>query len=465
MIEKVREFIFKENLIKSGDRLLVAVSGGIDSVVLLYIMYSLKRDLNISLGVVHFYHKVRIYGCKTDFFFVKKMAENFTLPFIFGAGDVPAMAKKHGKSLEEAGREARYDFFYSLIDKSDWNKIALAHTASDQVETFFMRLIRGSGLNGLAGMSGAREEKFIRPLLSVWREELEDYAGKNDLFYREDQTNKDCYFFRNKVRNKLIPYLEKEFNPRLSEGIYRLTDILKEENNFLNNLTEDLLKELLISQENDKVILNTDKLLNCHKALRRRLIRFVLNKFIHNFSDINYEKIDKILELMDGETGKLFKFSHITIRKSYNTLVISEDNEKEEWREYEKLLSFPGETVSTFFGIKIIIKFGRGDEVIRGNNFIGLFDKKKLLPPISLRTRKRGDRFTPSGMKGKKKIKDFFIDKKIPLVERDKIPIICSGGKIAWVGGLRIDEYFKVTSETEEIVTIQIEELKKNGEE
>ncbi|MEQ8224968.1 MAG: tRNA lysidine(34) synthetase TilS [Candidatus Eremiobacterota bacterium] len=455
-LDKLKAYILKEHLTEDGDRIAIAVSGGIDSVVMLDALYKLAGELNIKIGIIHFHHNVRPYGCKVDALFVENVAKEKKLPFIMSSAYVPDIAKRERRSLEETGRSERYAFFSSLIKEGKWDKIALAHTSDDQEETFFMRLLKGAGPKGLSGMAPVRDGIYIRPLLNTGRKEIELYAERYRLCYREDQTNWDQNFLRSRIRHRLIPLLKKDFNPNLSEGLERTIHIFKKEDEFLDSLAEKSLKIIIIHNEDEELVLNAERLKHYNLALKRRILRIALFNILNNSTDVDYDYTERIIKLLTGETGKLLELPGLTIRKSYGTLIFSKNFHESEPVLYEKSLAVPGETISEFFGIKVKIEIMDYSDISYNSPFKARFDGASIKGPLILRNRRKGDKFIPLGMKGKKKLKDFLIDEKIPGHKRDSIPVITSGEDILWVVGMRIDDRFKVTRKSKKIIHMEI---------
>ncbi|OQA19418.1 MAG: tRNA(Ile)-lysidine synthase [bacterium ADurb.Bin363] len=456
MLDKIKSYILKENLINRGDSIGVAVSGGIDSVVLLDLLCNLREVFHIKLGIIHFHHNVRPYGCETDKFFVSQIARDRKLSIIIGYENVLTLAREQSRGIEEVGRDARYNFFRNIISKNFCNKIAFAHTYDDQVETILMKILRGSGLKGLSGMSPFREGIFIRPLLEISRQEVEDYARKEGLCYRQDQTNGDHNFLRSRIRYSLLPLIKHEFNPNISNTLVRLSNVSRLEDDFLDNLSVDALKDVIINFSNESFILDANILSKYHIAMKRRVVRKAIFTLLGDLTSVDYNCIEIILEHLRRETGKILKFPGLVIRKEYNRLILSKLPDNFESVLYEKELNFPGETISDFFGIKVIItiKEQKGDMI--SDNFRANLDRKTISTPLFLRNRRKGDRFIPLGMRGKKKLKDFFIDEKVSKFKRDKVPLIADSKDIMWVVGMRIDDRFKIQAHTDKIVTIEV---------
>jgi len=460
LLERVREYILKEKMLAPGDRVIVATSGGMDSVVLLDLLYNLRFFFEIELLVVHFHHHVRPYGCERDALFVEELAKALSLPFIMGSGDIPFIAGRERKSLEEAGRDGRYDFFRKLLRQGAGNKVATAHTEDDSVETVLMRFLRGAGARGLSGIPSVREGTFIRPLLNCERKDIRLYAIEKDLCYIDDQTNRDLYFMRNRIRHSLIPLLKKDFNPGLTRNILRLSHICTLEEDYMASMTEEDFEKSVLHHTEDIIILDLKSFCGCHKALQRRLVRLSILKLSEDAGEISYENIMSILKIARGETGRIFRFRNILVRKEYDRLIFSLAPHLFSEISYEKELVFPGETECDFFGIRVRVSLKDFEGIPGGRDkFYAEFDASKLLPPLFLRNRRKGDRFVPLGMTGKKKLKDFFMDEKIPSAERDRIPLIVTSTDIAWVAGIRQDNRFRLTVSTEKVVSIEIQKL------
>jgi tRNA(Ile)-lysidine synthase len=460
LIEKVRNYIIKENLIDKGDTIGVALSGGMDSVVLLHVLYNLRDFFEINLKVIHFHHHVRYYGCRVDALFVSHIAEEMKLPFIMEEEDIPHMAEKYSTGIEEAGRKGRYDFFRKIINRGDCNKIALAHSASDQAETVLMKILRGTGTYGLSGMASMREGVFIRPVISCFHHELKKYAEDSGLCYRQDQTNGDQNFSRNSIRHFLIPLLKEHFNPNIQNGLLNLSEIAKSENDFLDSLSEKYLDEITFNNDGEKIIIDIDKFSSFPLAMKRRIIRNAILKLSGNLSGIEFKHIERIIGVTARNTGKIITLPGFVVKKDYNHLILT--GKYETYIKpgiYSKELNVPGETRSDFLGVKVNISLTHMSCNMNFQKNTAWFDASLITSPLFIRNRREGDQFVPFGMSGKKKLKDFFIDKKIPLYKRDIIPLICDRNNIIWVTGLRTDERFKITDKTEKVVFMEVEYL------
>lgn len=271
----VLKTIIKYNLIKDGDRIVLAVSGGPDSIFMLDILNKLKKHINFEMVVCHVNHMIRA-EAMDDENYVKKFCERIGVDCYTKRIDVKKIANNKKIGIEEAGRIARYEFFEEILKMTNSNKVAVAHNKNDKVETIIMNLLRGSGLLGLKGIEPIRDNKYIRPILEVERKEIENYCKENNLNPKIDKTNFENTYTRNKIRNIVIPYIENEFNPNIIEGISRLSEIATEEDDFLNRFTKEIYDELLLEEKQDEIILNLKIFNKQDKVIKKRLILYTI---------------------------------------------------------------------------------------------------------------------------------------------------------------------------------------------
>ncbi|MDR1453152.1 MAG: tRNA lysidine(34) synthetase TilS [Candidatus Margulisbacteria bacterium] len=303
---------FNAVLFTAQDRVLAAVSGGVDSVVMLDLLCHLKKTLGFTLAVAHLNHQIRQGAAERDADFVENLAAKYRLPFHLGVKNVPALAAQSGLSLEDAGRRARYEFFFQEAHLHNYGVLALAHQADDQAETILFRLLRGAAAKGLSGIAPERLEQGVRltrPLLQAAKQEILAYAAANALTFQEDETNADTAYTRNKLRLEVLPLL-KEINPNYQEGLRRTAEILRADDEYLDSAARRLYGEIVIKEEPARIKLDAVALQSCHRALARRIVRLAVEKLCGILNDISLSYIENFLDnglttlSLDGD-GKL----------------------------------------------------------------------------------------------------------------------------------------------------------------
>lgn len=455
LLHKVKETINKYNMIEKGDRILVAVSGGPDSVTLLHVLNMLKDELNISLVIAHVNHMLRDKESDGDEEYVKGLGNKFNIPVNTCRVDVDKYAREKGVSTEVAGREIRYDFFREVSIKEGCNKVAVAHNANDQVETFMMRLFRGSGIYGLRGIDAVRDN-IIRPLIDVDRSSIEKFCEEMNVETRLDATNLENIYSRNKIRLDVLPYISENFNKDIIRTIMRTIDSFTIDNDYLEEQSYISYKKYA-KNLGDKIVIDKEAF-TLHKAVLSRLIRNVMKDLLGNIKEIEKKHIDEIILIQSGETGKeLILPRRIKATNNYGDIVIQIDNKNNEFINFEKDINISGTTYIEELDITIECEVTNKKNINKfSNNYlIKYFDYDKI-KKVTIRNRRDGDYFTPLGMKGRKKLKDLFINEKIDKSKRSKIPLILFDNEIAWIVGLRISEKFKITEETKRILIIQV---------
>ncbi|WP_426348210.1 tRNA lysidine(34) synthetase TilS [Alloiococcus sp. CFN-8] len=481
LINKVLNYILENKMITKGDKVLIALSGGPDSVAMTHILYQLQSKLDFTCYAAHVNHCLRGEEADKDEAYASDLCKSLNIPFYSKRIDINALAKARSISHEMAGREARYEFFNNLRVKLKLDKIALAHNANDQAETILMRIMRGTGLEGLGGIQAVREGVIIRPILSITREEIEEYISSNSLQPRVDKTNLQDIYTRNKIRLKLIPYMKENFNEEIISALCRLGELVEADNEYLQLEVENKYQELS-RQVGGRVYLSTDTF-NLHISLLRRVIKKACGSVKGNELNINKQHIDSIIELQSLGTGKAItlpegirainEYGEIYFTKiedKRNKINKIQDNSKECNELIIKLVDIMDELqrgavnfYSQRYKASLTLKLIEKETDINPKSFrnIKFFDFHKIKGDISLRSRKEGDRFNPLGIKGSKKIKDVFIDLKIPREKREELPLLCFGEDIAWIVGYRISDKFKVDEKTTKILQINIEREEK----
>lgn len=319
MKEEVLKTIKKYNLIESGDKLVLGVSGGPDSISMLNVLREIAEDETIDLKfqivVSHINHNIRK-EAKEDEEFVKKYCDENNIKFFSKSIDVEKIANNSKIGIEEAGRKVRYEFFDEVLKETNSNKIAIAHNKNDKVQTMIMNVLRGSGLLGLKGIEPKRG-KYIRPLIEIEREKIEEYCEEKNLNPRIDKTNFDNTYSRNKVRNVVIPYIKQEFNPNIIKTLDRLSELVKEEDTYVEKQVEKAYKEIFIEENNEEIILNLKKFNNYEKVIKSRIVLYTITRLFGSSKGIEKIHIDDILKLCKNNIGNKF----LTPNKNLKVLV------------------------------------------------------------------------------------------------------------------------------------------------
>lgn len=440
VLEAFEEYISNNQLCNKKEKILIAVSGGIDSVVLLDLFYK----AGYSLSIAHCNFKLRNEESNGDEEFVKKLAGKYKVECYSKSCDTISYAEKYGYSIQEAARELRYQWFEEICRNNGYHKIAVAQHADDQVETFFINLLRGSGLAGLKGMP-VKRRNIIRPLLFTNRNNIEFYADDNGLEFREDTSNQSNKYLRNRIRHDLIPQLGN-IQTGYKEAIVRSLGYLKEDFQLLRGFMDSKKEELLIHEENSFKI-PIDTLIN--QKNHGILLYYILKDF-----GFSRDQTDSIINsINDKRTGKLFVSKDYQLLVDRDSLILKENSATIEKNEF--LLQQAGDQVEKPFLLRSKVLKNIDIEHIVKNSSIAYFDLEKLKFPLIIRKWKAGDRFVPFGMKGSKLISDFLIDLKTDRFEKENVYVLESDGRITWVIGYRISDNYKITDKTKSILSVQ----------
>lgn len=302
MLDKVKSTIKKYNILQKHDKVLVGLSGGADSVALLYILYALREEYLLDIYIAHMNHKFRGKESDEDEKFCRDLARNLKIDISFGEADVPKIAREKGISPEEAGRQERYNFFRRIALKKNISKIATGHHRDDQAETVLMRAIRGSGMAGLGGMSPTKKMQdftIIRPLIEISKPEIEDFIKDNDLEFRYDSSNNNVVFTRNRIRHELIPYLEKNFNPNIKEILVNMAENLRIENDFLEKFAKRKFRSMSKKDTSGEISINIKNFKRQPEAIRKRILRSALEELKGNLRRFTYQHWKEMEDLIN----------------------------------------------------------------------------------------------------------------------------------------------------------------------
>jgi len=464
---KVRETIRRYEMFSSGDRVLVAVSGGPDSVALLHLLSGLKGELGLSLEMAHLQHGIRGAESRQDALFVAGLAQRLALPFHLREVDLPRTRAERGKgNIEAMGRDERYRFFAALAEERGIQKVATAHTRDDQVETLLMWLLRGSGKRGLGGMPPVRRliptkepalggAILVRPLIEVSREEVVNFLAAEGLESRTDKTNLDPVPLRNWIRLRLLPQVRAKFDPAVDERLIHLADILREEDQTLDRMARQDL-ELVLREKN----LMRDSFLQLHRAMQRRLLRLWLGATLGDIRGFGFQDVEEALRFIESgpPQGRLSVGRGWELVKQYGAVYLEKRRKKQRPACYSYDLPRRGELVISEAGMKVQSSPGISSPDTRPRDSLeAVFDLASLPETLTVRNFRHGDRFQPLGMKGHKKLKDLFIEKKVPLAVRATLPLFLAGGEILWIPGYGRSDVAKVGAETREVLRIRVE--------
>lgn len=450
-------YIKDNNLINPKDRILVALSGGPDSVCLLNILYNLKEELDIEIGAAHLNHMLRDEDAFQDEEYVKNLCESFDIPCFVKRVDINKYSKENKMSSEMAGRDARYNFFDEVIREHGYNKIATAHNANDQAETILFRLMRGTGIEGLCGIKVCRD-KIIRPILCLSRKEVEEYIEVNNLKPRIDKTNFEKIYNRNKIRLDILPYIKENFNEDIIQTLNRMSVLLQKDNEFIEKSARSFYEKYCVEQQDYFII--KKKMFDNHEAVVTRVIRYALTNFSKTHYDFEMKHIYDICNLAKNNSGKVIDLPNkIYAENIYGDIYIKERiiNNNIHVKQEIKINKDDIDGKKIAFQNNIIeFSLVNNDSSLnlKQNILIRYFDFDKINNFISLRNRKNGDKISPLGMSGSKKLKDIFIDMKIPKEERDSVPLLCFDENISWIVGLRVSEEYKITNKTKNILKV-----------
>ncbi len=444
-------------MLAGGERVLVAVSGGLDSLCLLDILNSLREEWGLTLAVFHFDHQLRA-ASGEDAAFVERVAAHYGVPFFERTADVSALTREWGLGPEEGARRARYGGLAEVAETWPADVAALGHTADDRVETFLLRLLAGAGTRGLSSIPPKRGI-YCRPLIDTWRRELEEsWAAALPFPPHPDATNLDEDIPRNRVRHRLLPLLEHEYNPGVREALRREAELLAEDQLRLEELMLERACQFL-ERDAEGVFLDCAVLVAMGRAERRRAIQLALEMA---GVEPGFQLIEDIIaKVLGGESGAGLDLpGGWRAERSYERLIIERPSPSREPME-QLLVCGEGEYAAPELDLVLELRYlaEPPDEPSAYEGWRAVLDADRLIFPLVLRASRAGDRFRPLGLPGTQKVQDFLVNAKVPRQQRRNIPVLESGGSIAWLVGQRPDDRFKVTRETRRAVALEARRL------
>lgn len=435
-------------MLEHGDRIVVAVSGGADSVVLLDALARLKDSFSLELTVAHYDHGLRPSEDEDETRFVSEIAQKNGFLCVSEKARVPL--KRPGISLEEAARDSRYAFLKCVKDQVSAQKVALGHTLDDQAETVIMRLLRGSGSAGLSGILPVRDHMIIRPLIALKREDINRYIAARKLHFITDSSNLEKRYLRNAIRMDLLPLLKK-YSPGIVPILGQTAEVMRQETDFIQSEAKKWIKG--ISGEDPKGhVLPIAMFRELSEGLQGEVIRQMIMRTAGSLRRISFDHVEAIKALTRNQRPQAFLNlpNHLIVRRTYDTLHFYSTavaSEKKEVEGYQYVLKGPGifdlKTISCRIAIREIKHF-RSDGLATSSPWRVHLNAKEIRYPLYVRNFRPGDRFVPFGMTGHKKLKDFFAEKRLPFHLRKQIPLLCTKSRLIWVCGMRIDDRYKV---------------------
>ncbi len=466
--ERFEEFVEKHDLINHGDNIVVGVSGGADSICLLYLLRKYSEKVMFSLTAVHVHHMLRKADADADAAFVQTMCREMEVRCLVARCDVRGLSKSAGMSLEEAGRTARYRSFAKVADTMQPSKIAVAHNFDDSVETILLNMIRGTDLKGFTGMkemSYVNGQVIIRPLLPFTKTEIKEFIIMRKLQYREDSTNAETEFTRNKIRNKIMPIIN-DINPRAAIHINNLAKSVEKVEQYTDWMAQEYYNHA-VTFEQSKAIISLAKIEDADAFIKNKIIYNVIVAICGQQKDISRTHVEQVVDLIEKQTGKQISLPYgLIAKKDYYDLIIEKDFEAEPVEEEKEVIVIPHTEISWkeqslegFDGVIItynlvLVTDENRNKLMVKNNFTKTFDYDKIIGDITLGARSSGDKIVLK--EGTKSVKKYFIDEKIPQERRDDILILKDEESVLWIVGFRMSEEYKITDETKMALQVKI---------
>lgn len=446
MIDKIKKHIKENNLIEDGENIVIGFSGGPDSVLLLYALNELRKEYGYNLIAVHINHQLRAVDAVKDEEFSKDFSNSLGVKFISFNMDVSGYAKEHKISVEDAGRRIRYEKFHEVLEE-EFGKgvIAVGHHKNDDAETILINLIRGAGGAGLSGIS-SKSNNIVRPLIDITKGEILEFLKENKIPYVEDKTNFENDYLRNKIRNVIIPYIENEINENFIDSLTRSSKIIESNEEFLEDYVSNLN---LISHERNYYKLNCKDFEKHHIAIQRKLILKAYESIKGDRKDISFTNVESIRKIILQNSGE-FYINNFLLYMAYGYLYLIFKDEK---KQKEFIIREKGKYNFRDFIIKVDIVENKNIKVQRKE---AIFPKEFLDEGIVVRSRKPGDKIKLKNFT--KKVKDIFIDSKVPKHLRDEIPILQYKDDIIWITGLKRSHNYLVDPSDDFVIKIRLEE-------
>jgi tRNA(Ile)-lysidine synthase len=463
MLQQMKKTIVDNELLAKGDAVVVAVSGGPDSVALLHALAELRSSYELQIAAAHLNHQFRGMDAEEDSLYVQSLCRTLNVPCYAESVDVPRFIKESGLSPEDAARRVRYRFLTKVAKELGRAKVATGHHADDQTETVLMRLIRGTGIEGLAGIPIRRMEsgvEIIRPLLEINRHQIEVYCTEHGLEPRHDQSNFSDQYFRNRIRLHWIPRMKEE-NPRLSAALSQMASIVRDENAYMEEKSREELESIIEEKEANRMVIKQKAFLLSAVALQRRMIKLILSYLSgSNAGEIGYTHIESIRQMIKDPhpSVSLHLPGGLRVQREYKRVIFSSIPDVDSVPAYIHCLQMPGYTYVPEIGRTFHCYYSkRGQEEKLYPGEFAVFDPAQIKGKLYVRQRLAGDRMTLKGMTGSKKVKDIFIDAKVPRVQRDRVPLVSDDESILWIPCIKRSNEALPAGDTEVLLYVVVE--------
>ncbi|MFI5253669.1 MAG: tRNA lysidine(34) synthetase TilS [Bacteroidota bacterium] len=449
LLHALQEYVHRNRLIERGDKLVLAISGGIDSMALLDLFQRLRHSYNLELVAAHCNHQLRGSESELDEQFVRERTKDYGLEIYVECVNTRGIAESQHRSIQETARDLRLKFFTEVRASLGYANIVTAHHTDDNAETILFNFFRGSGVHGLSGIPMRREDlKIIRPLLFATREQIAGYMLERNLPFREDSSNTKNIYTRNYIRHDLLPLIRENINPNITATINRSAEIFRALEIFLQSEIERIYPTLIVLRNATTIHLDRDKLLASPPYLQEYLLKRAMQE--HHPGDVDFSTIKSLIGIVHSDTGAYCTLQHnIVFYRDRNTIVLKT---LPTMKEFTYAIARNQSYEFEMFRLSLV-KVEKTE--FTNNPFVEYIDADKLGARLAVRNWKHGDWFIPFGKNQKKKLSDFFIDAKVPLFEKDSVAILESDNEIVWVCGYRLDNRFKVTPATKNTIKME----------
>ena len=472
--EKVKQTIQAHRMCRQGDRILIGVSGGADSLALMYVLYDLAETLSVELGVCYLNHGLRPQAAEKEAVFVQEKATALGLPCLQGRAEI----NQDAGSVEERARIERYAFFKRTAKVNGYTKIAVGHHMEDNAESVLMHLLRGSGIRGLSGIAPVTHDGIIRPLINCRKADILAFLEAAGHTHMQDESNNDLRFQRNRVRHDVMPYLEQNFHPKVIETLNRTAALCREEEQWLQNRASAMIAELKMAIGPGSVALDLENLNRQARPMQRRIIREVLRQWQGHLKRLTAAHVESIIDMAFDENkghGRLDLPNGIRAKRRGDQLTFTKTPHPRRRTSNCRITPYcytiasiedlPIQLDVTEAGCRLhfsIFTNQKSDSMFPAENQAVFFDLQELAFPLSIRNRRAGDRIHPFGLQGSQKLKQLLNDRKIAPSERDRLPLLVSGEDIVWVVGIRRATAAPVTAYTAQTLYVSVDFIHKS---